>query len=127
VGAIVIGPCPQCQEFVAVFCGAALPLDKHTVLNGSPKQKREHLLAVLTRFLGERLSQFVTEIPSIEGAESAGEEADMPGESAPEALLQPLADVGTGNPQITEAEVDQFIRSDLPLLDNKHYFKAIFG
>ena len=51
VGAIIIGPCPQCNELVVVFCGHVLPLEKEIMETGEVEERREHLLHVLTDFL----------------------------------------------------------------------------
>lgn len=128
IGAIVIGPCPQCEELVVVFCGKVLPLDKETMLYGTPEQKREHLMSVLSGFLEEKLAQisfdFSAEDGDLEGARSA--ELDHE---------DPVAEVHDPEPPrhgpepkvITPGEIEYFVREELDLLDNKDYFKAVFG
>ena len=61
VGAIIIGPCPQCSELVVVFCGYILALDKETMESGTTDDRREHLLGVLTEFLQDRITRLLSD------------------------------------------------------------------
>lgn len=127
LGAIIVGPCPQCHEFVAVFCGRALPLNKDIVLNGSSEEKQEHIMGALADFLEEQVAELVdrsmqglsypddiepSEVGPV-GRAMAGDEPDM-------------AELVAGDAPISEAEVDHFRRFELPSLDNRQYFKTIF-
>jgi len=124
VGAIIIGPCPQCNELVVVFCGHVLPLDKDTMENGTTEDRRDHLLMVLTDFLQERIAKLLSDDVEFEETEfgdtasleagSYAEPSDVPEVAEPEANL------------ITETELERFTDVDLKLLDNKAYFKSVF-
>ncbi len=59
IGAIIIGPCPQCQEFVVVFCGAVLPLDKEIMSSEIKKDTREHLTDIITEFIAKRIAELM--------------------------------------------------------------------
>ncbi|MBN2310562.1 MAG: hypothetical protein JXR94_16430 [Candidatus Hydrogenedentes bacterium] len=132
LGAIVIGPCPNCHELVCVFCGRALPLRKDIILEGTPTEKREHILQVLRKFLDERVDELVhqmthEEVEQIVNDADARDELlmDEPDElflDEPRVLASPRAN----GDAITQAEVEDFVKSDLPHIDNRHYFKAIF-
>ncbi len=115
VGSIIIGPCPECKELVAVFCGQVLPLKKEIMENASLDEKRSHLLEVLTDFLHERVGKLMTDEDAIsesleeyDGPPLEFEQAEKPAE------------------EISQNEVDQFLDVDLKLLDNKAYFKSVF-
>jgi hypothetical protein len=124
VGSIIIGPCPQCQELVVVFCGQVLALQKGIMTEGSLEERQNHLLAVLTDFLGERVRALMTE-ESLDEFEAVDDDAESPNENAETAPA-----VASKTPEqrkdISQVEFDRFIEVDLKLLDNKAYFESIF-
>lgn len=126
LGAIIVGPCPNCDELVVVFCGRVLPLSKDTMVNGSPEQKHDHLKSVLVDFMDDRIRKVVDQLtPDVtEGLHDYTPENDdyVPNQD-PSPLSSTLVDEGTA---ITDNELDRFTRFDLPRIDNKDYFKAIF-
>ena len=129
LGALIIGPCPECKEFVMVFCGLVLPLQKDVVLNGTVEQKRDHLMTVLTGFLRERVQQIVTE--------NMGDDDEIEAEELEHELASPkpvkfpgsakkIRVPSKGKP-ISASEIDRFVHIELDLLDKTEYFKRIFG
>lgn len=125
MGSIIIGPCPQCKELVVVFCGQVLALDKQIMENADIRERRDHLHAVLSEFLHERISKLMTDEKGGGTASDSGESAT--GESEADespALEQPVAE---SEPAITEGEFERFLDVDLKLLDNKAYFRSVFG
>ena len=128
MGAIIIGPCPECHELVVVFCGRVLPLDKEIMLNASFNEKREHIMNTLTSFLEDRVVHLLKEALSPEeddGQESVAEE-EIP-QVKQEVGGQPQSPRAGKPNEISETEAVDFVRSDLNLIDNRDYFKAIFG
>lgn len=127
LGSLIVGPCPECQELVLVFCGRVLPLNKEVMLHASLQEKRDHLMAALVEFLEERVNQLLAEAPASE-AEEEGVREDSVSEAveAEEEELEPVASRQVTHP-IDPKEVDEFVRVDLNLLDNKDYFRAVFG
>lgn len=119
LGAIIIGPCPECQGMVAIFCGNVLPLDKDIMLRGKVDEKREHLLEVLGLFLHERVEQMFEE--KVEDPDLVFPDPPI-GDSEP----APLLDSPPRAP-ISQTELDSFLNTDLRMIDNKEYFKAVFG
>ena len=123
VGAIIIGPCPQCNELVVVFCGHVLPLEKQIMENAPIEERREHLLKVLTDFLRERIERLMT----VEAEESGEEYSDDEGDADQTASAQ---DADTAQKErrvpISESELERFAKIDLKLLDNKAYFRSVF-
>ena len=134
LGALIVGPCPECREFVVVFGGRVLPLDKDVMLGSSFDERREHLMAVLTSFLEERVVRLLEEASSKELPEPDEdiEELDEILDEEEE-MVEPLVEEPaprmpeTGKGTISAREVDSFVQVDLKLLDNQDYFKAVFG
>lgn len=124
VGAIIIGPCPQCNELVVVFCGHVLPLDKDTMESGTLDDRREHLLGVLTEFLQDRLSTLLTD-GQTEGEGIVSDNFQLPEEGSVEDLSGPVESTPERSP-ISQSELERFADVDLKLLDNRAYFKSVF-
>jgi hypothetical protein len=123
LGAIIIGPCPKCEELLIVFCGQVLPLDKEIVMHGSPRDKHEHLMGVLTDFLEERVADLVRQTTP-----DADDESDWsPSVDDPELGLDGSEHPATAEEDISQKEVEQFVNVDLNLIDNRDYFRAVFG
>lgn len=140
-GAIIVAPCPECQELVVVFCGQVLALKKEMMVNSSIREKREHLLSVLTDFLRQRVVDIITD-------DARGGEVS-PGMTRPKASpkTSPQAAPMAATPKaglseknrghyvrrgikaapISPEEIERFRKDDLRLMDNPDYFKAIFG
>lgn len=125
VGAIIVGPCPQCRELVVVFCGYVLSLDKERMESGSLAEQRDHLLSVLTEFLQDQVTKLLSgETPMEEG--EMGDYYETPSESSegnPEASESSKPRDGG---QISQSEFERFTEVDLKLLDNTAYFKSVF-
>ncbi len=123
VGAIIIGPCPQCSELVVVFCGHVLALDKETMENGSTDDRREHLLGVLTDFLQDRISKLLSDdVELLEG--EPGEEGTEVGDGYANASFDENREAEKS--PISQTEFERFTDVDLKLLDNQAYFKSVF-
>jgi len=93
VGAIIVGPCPECQGLVVVFCGQVLALQKDVMTSGSTQERRQHLLAVLSSFLKDRIGQIITD--SNDASKStplAMGETKSPAEDSLQGLVDDLAD-----------------------------------
>ena len=120
---IIVGPCPECNGMVAVFCGAALALDQHTMLQGESEERRDHVVAVLTEFIRERVGRLFPRA----GMPDAPGDRSFP--ANPEAELHVIGEPGETpvDAPITPEEVESFRTIDLRLLDNSDYFHAIFG
>lgn len=132
MGSIVMGPCPECKEMLAVFCGEALPLDSAIMRDGSKAEKHDHLLEVLGVFVHERVQRLLTAESSTEEKlltsmreELAAETGAGPSDVKEEFPLDAPSEKIPTTP-ISEEEFESFINVELKLLDNKDYFKAIF-
>lgn len=142
VGAIIVGPCPECHNMVVIFAGKALALDNDIIMNGNATARRDHIMQVLVAFLEERISKLVAadDRPGGEApAGPTGSEMEQGGrEAGVESRLEPPAmhteeDAPKINPfgnrttaPISRSEVDSFVNVELQLIDDKDYFKAVF-
>ncbi len=126
LGAIIVGPCPNCEELVVVFCGRVLPLNKETMVNGSSSEKHEHLKSVLVDFMDDRIRKVVDQLtPEVtEGLHDYTPEND---DYTPNMDEQPATTtIIDESKSISDNELDKFLRFDLPRIDNKDYFRAVF-
>ena len=133
LGAIIVGPCPECQGMVTVFCGRVLPLDRDIMVSGKPRQKRQHLMDVITLFVNERVEKLFADTSEdpLDPATALEETFGDPGESSAFADLGedagPLDIFGNApDAPIMPEELDSFRNVDLKLIDNPEYFKAVF-
>lgn len=127
LGAIIVGPCPECQGMVAVFCGRVLPLDKEVMSSSDPDIKRAHLNEILGNFLHDRVDRlFGADDPeeemSYEQLDGTEDES-----AAAHTVLGKIDPYGNEHDApISPEELESFKNVDLRLIDNPDYFKAIF-
>ena len=129
LGAIIVGPCPECQGMVVVFCGRVMPLDRDIMTAGTVEEKQDHLLEVLGVFLQERIKRLFANQNSESEAAPTPDTDDLGEHDEDSAVQAPGAISLTGAPQpdmITDEEFDLFVNTDLKLIDNPKYFKAVF-
>jgi len=131
LGAIIVGPCPECGGMVAIYCGRALPLDRATMESGTVEARRGHLMEVLGAYLRDRVDRLFAEEPegSAEGERPGAdgfllEDIEEELEAGDAAGLTPLG--AMPSVPISNEEVDSFRNVDLKLLDNAAYFRAVF-
>lgn len=125
VGAIIIGPCPQCSELVTVFCGQVLPLEKSIMESGAVEERRDHLLDALTGFLRDRIDRLIANDEG--GGEDELSEPTFETEADAEDSSAAAQASSEASGPISQNEFDQFMEVDLKLLDNKSYFNSVFG
>ncbi len=121
VGTIIIGPCPECQGLVVVFCGHVLPLTKEIMLQGAISEKREHLVSVLTQFIRDRVELMIAEESATD--DTMSEDAEPTQSAAPTEEKTPHV----VHAPISDEEIMSFSKVELKLLDDSDYFKAIFN
>ena len=112
-----------------VFCGHVLALDKEIMFSGSIEEKRAHILAILTSFLKERIEQMISDDPA-EGEEQPNaeqEESEVGLEHEHASMHRAASHAAVSESPISEDEAKAFSSIELKLLDNREYFKAIFG
>ncbi len=130
LGAIIVGPCPECEEVVVVFCGRVMALDKEIMANGATVEKKEHLLDVLGFFLEDRVDRLFApkeETPSKNLTDNLGEhDPETAGQLEP-GRIHITGQEQEVSQQISPEEIQSFVNLDLKMLDNNEYFKSIFG
>lgn len=127
-GTVLIGPCPQCHEMVAIFCGQALPLDTEIMKTGTITEKESHLMAVLTDFIEDQVSEMLHR--SLEAEDDLDEHLDSPAVHSEGPIESDWAREDEPEPKdktISEEELEHFRATELNLIDNPNYFRAIFG
>ena len=131
LGAIIVGPCPQCTEMVMVFCGRTLPLDKGLLTGASSEEKRDHVMDMLTGFLRGRVDELVDQINDSETImshdDACRQDAGTPDDLLDGDSVGPDAGDGVHEGVISERDLCQFRQIDLKLIDNREYFDSIFG
>ncbi|MFA5021955.1 MAG: hypothetical protein WC508_02680 [Patescibacteria group bacterium] len=109
-GMIPVYECPECHEVIIIFLNQAVRLDKK-ILKLSTSDQAHNIYQVLSRFLYQRCEQ----LPF--GQVLHPTQPGMP-------LCQ---NEGPLKGPISQCEVDAFLGTDLILIDNKEYFKSVFG
>ena len=156
LGAIIVGPCPRCNELVLLFCGAVLPLDKDIILQATPDEKKSHLTDTIMELVVNRIEELVdnaegsTDEPLIETDDVIAEAVELAEEAVAEAEdavaeagaasvpavtaeapteSARVPSVATDGPvtAITDQEVQDFLNIDLHLIDRKQHFDRVFG
>ncbi|MFC1734500.1 hypothetical protein ACFL1X_00170 [Candidatus Hydrogenedentota bacterium] len=117
VGQIIIGPCPMCDELVVLLNGEILALETEIMQGGSVREKREHLMEVLTASLQKKVDEVI-------GADFSDPEvpAGTPGIRSDAAIENSSA-----KSPISRTEMRDFVCIDLHLIDSADYFKKFFG
>lgn len=125
-GAIIVGPCPECEDMVVLFCGRVFPLDSETIKHRPPEEKKKHLMDVLSKFLSQRID-FIFDRSIGETEEDLHAQASDSHDDHAHEENAPAAPIRAPRAQISDDEVHKFVQVDLPLLDNPEYFESIFG
>ena len=122
IGAMIIGPCPQCKEMVVVFCGQVLALDKDIMQGGEVEERREHLMSVLTDFLRDRVGKLLADNAPGEDEDAEEDDTIVAASDVPSSDTAVRSQPGP----ISDAEIQRFNSVDLKLLDNDAYFRSVF-
>ena len=121
MGQITIGPCPRCQELVVLFEGRVFALDKETMIYGTCKQKRKHLLSILTDFLNEQVEDLIPEDGELMGSPTDKAKPKRQRKKCKPTIRNRKAG------RISKQEIKDFLSIDIPLLSKKDYFEQSFG
>jgi len=111
LGAIIIGPCPECGEYLLFFSGHLFPLDKDIMENEDDRAVKKHILGQLVPHLDLQIDMLLQQDPG-------------QGEQAPASGSLPLRQ---NQEPISDAEADQFVEKELNRLDDPEAFRKIFG
>jgi hypothetical protein len=132
LGAIIVGPCPECQGMVAIFCGRVLPLDSEIMQKGEQDAKKEHLLKTIVTFIHERVDRLFGDKPEevdplVKSSSSSGSPEDETDDDDDDDAMERITLFGNApTAPITQEEMESFLNVDLKLIDDQEYFKAVF-
>ena len=112
---VAVMPCPACQELAILFRDKVIPLSRRIVEEGTIEERSTHFATVIAEFLEAGLFP-------IRGIHTVGDEAhgDAEQTNAP-------TEVELDTSQITDREIEDFVRVDLKSLDDASYFRENFG
>ena len=126
--ALIIGPCPECNNTVVIFAGKALALDKEFLTRATKEEAYNHLYGVLEGLVREKLDKVFNSAFPAAPLDSPQEDADaLEDETRDESPDISTLSNASDTSAISAGELHAFIQEELPLLDNRDYFKAIFG
>jgi hypothetical protein len=123
LGSIIIGPCPRCNEMVLLFDGTVMPLDRDIIAEGTPEEKKQHLLEAIVDMAAGKIDEL------IDSGELGSRSADDQNTGRPttrdtKRIRPSIQD--TDAPSISRQDVRDFINIDLHLIDSKDYFDKVF-
>lgn len=115
LGAIIIGPCPNCWESVLVFGGKVLPLSKEILTKGDRAQKVAHIKNVVMDHLDPKITQLVEQLGDgvLENLHDYKPSATSEKKECPQ--------------EISMTEFEKFVKVDLLKIDEGDYFKKHLG
>jgi len=125
---ILMGPCPICAEPVALYNGKVIGLKKKLLGEGVSGEKIQSLARVIMEYINSQaghvdekgIERFIQGVEDHAVEEAGGEESASDIEVSP-SIRNPIAS------PITNEEIEDFLRIDLPLLGKKKYFDRHFG
>lgn len=138
----MVQPCPVCHEFIVLFRGKTIALNRAILEKGSFDERKAHIAEIIAEFLEPDL---LSGAGSTEDGEEAGSPfdglfrsmaapEDGPADDASDDVEDEEGDDGDetesddeGEAAISDEEVEQFVRVDLKKLDDPRYFREHFG
>lgn len=122
LGSIIVGPCPRCNETVLLFDGTVMALDKSIINNGTPEEKKQHLLETIVNMVAEKVEELVenNDLAMESELDTQREDAYMLGQRLTPSIRNKRA------PKISREDVNDFVNIDLNLIDSKNYFEKVF-
>ena len=110
---VAVMPCPSCYELAVLFRDKVIPLSRRIIKEGSREECSSHIADVIAEFLEAGLFP-------IRGLQTMSSDSDGAAESL-------ASNTESEASQITEGEVEDFVRVDLKSLDDSSYFRENFG
>lgn len=123
LGSIIIGPCPRCNEMVLLFDGTVMPLDRDIIAEGTPEEKKQHLLEAIVDMAAGKIDELIDSGEL--GTRSANDQNTGRPTTKDTKQIRPSIQ-NTDAPSISRQDVRDFINIDLHLIDSKDYFDKVF-
>ncbi len=115
---VVVVPCPSCQELVVLFREKVIGLNREVIEHGSFDERKAHIAEIIAQFLEPGLFPFGgLELPPPRTNESDDDLSDFEEEIELEDFR---------SDEITQSEVDRFVKIELQRIDDPVYFKKHF-
>lgn len=124
LGAIIVGPCPECHEMVVIYCGKVMALDNEIMKHGEMAARRDHLKGILRSYIEERVDRLFDSMEKNAQAVDNNEDTMIP-ESVEE--LEKKLGLAESKVDISPEEFEKFKTLELKLIDDFDYFRTIFG
>jgi hypothetical protein len=105
---VAVMPCPACHELAVMFRDVVIPLDRKVIETGTNEERAQHFARVIAAFLEAGIMPF-----------QSGDGMSLPD------LGEIVGDEDHG--EITEGELEKFVKVDLKALDDPSYFRKHFG
>jgi len=114
---VVVVPCPKCHELVVLFRKRVIPLSRRIIEQGTFEERKTHLATVIAEFLEAGM------LPTDSTHCSTDLESFLETGSTDE--LDPF-DLDGPTSEISDQEMEKFVRIDLKCIDNEAYFNRHF-
>ena len=124
LGSIIVGPCPRCNELVLLFDGTVMPLDRDIIAEGTPEEKKQHLLEAIVDMAAAKIDELI-DSGELGTRNSGGQNAGRATTSDAKRVTPSIQNADA--PYISRQDVRDFINIDLHLIDSKDYFDKVFA
>lgn len=124
LGSIIVGPCPRCEEMVLLFDGSIMPLDKDIIIDGTPEEKKQHLLEAIVDMAASRVDELIESGELAAGSRHKKKKKEL-SEPAAERISPSVRNREA--PYISREDVRDFVNIDLHLIDSKVHFDRLFA
>ncbi|MDX9974125.1 MAG: hypothetical protein RBU21_14160 [FCB group bacterium] len=124
---VVVLPCPACHELVVIFRNKTAAANREVLENGTKEQRKAHIAEIVMEFLD---SLVFRSFPMNLGGESGESiEANKDGDFLDDAELEEeVESIAKGlSSEITQREIDRFVKTDLQRIDDSSYFRKYFS
>jgi predicted RNA-binding Zn-ribbon protein involved in translation (DUF1610 family) len=116
---VVVLPCPACHELVVIFRNKTAAANREILESGTKEQQRTHIAEIVMEFLDSLVFRsFPMNLPKESKEIEYIDDAEL--EEEVESIAKGLSS------EITQREVDRFVKTDLQRIDDASYFRKHF-
>lgn len=115
---VAVMPCPSCHELAVLFRDKVIALNRRILESGTFEERKEHLAHVIAEFLEAGM------LPAEGFTMAHGQNREFDDEDVE------FGDADEDQPdfgEITDREMEQFVKIDLKCIDDPSYFRKHFG
>jgi len=114
---VVVLPCPVCKQWVVLFRGQVVGVNRDIIESGSFEEKKSHIAEIIAKFL--EAGVFQSELEGVDNESALGFDANH--------LLAKEHEISPKDNPITQEEFERFSRIELKRIDEFSYFRKHFG